>query len=254
MHEFVTHLLRRNNSDLEIDLFNEWHFLYLFLIFGAAILLSVMWRKKSPASCETLLRALACAVIGLYILDFFCMPLSDSYDGMSTDKLPFHFCTFIGVCVPFAQYHARFASLKKVIAVLAVTSSLMYLCYPGSALGDIPPFCYKVVQTFAFHGCLLIWGVLNLSLGTVELRWKTIWHEYVAVLGIMAWAAFGNALYADYNWFFIKESFFEWIPVKLMPAVVLFCVYGSTFVVYCGYFAIRALVQKHPNKTELVAA
>lgn len=252
MHEFVTHLLRRNNSNLEIDLFNVWHILYLALIFGGAVLLSVMWQKKSPESREKLLRTLACAVIGLYILDFFCMPLSDSYDGISTDKLPFHFCTFMGVCVPFVQFNARFAPLKKVVAVLAVTSSLMYLCYPSSALGDIPPFCYKVIQTFLFHGCLLIWGVLNLSLKTVELRWKTIWHEYVMVLVIMAWAALGNEVYADYNWFFINDSFFDWIPVKLMPAVVLFCVYGSALVVYCGYFAIRALAQKQAKKKELV--
>lgn len=255
MHEFVTHLLRRDNSNLEIDLFNIWHFAYLLVIFGGAVLLAVLWRNKSAEDKDKLLRLMAYLTIGLYVLDFFCMPLVDSYDyAIDTDKLPFHFCTFMGICVPFAQFSPRFAPLKKVVAVLAVTSSLMYLCYPCSALGDIPPFCYKVIQTFVFHGCLLIWGVLNLSLGTVELRWKTIWQEFSMVLAIMVWAAFGNALYADYNWFFIKESFFDWIPAPLMPAVVLFCVYGSTFVVYCGYFGIRALARKQAKKNELVTA
>ena len=252
MHEFVTHLLRRNNSSLEIDLFNVWHLLYLFVIFGGAVLLSFLWRNKPAMSKDKLLRTLAYLVIGLYIFDFFCMPLSDSYSGMDTDKLPFHFCTAVGVLVPFVQFSPRFSSVKKVIAVLAATSSLMYLCYPSSALGDIPPFCYKVVQTFAFHGCLLIWGVLNLALGEVELRWRTIWQEYVAVLMILVWAAFGNAVYADYNWFFIKESFFDFIPQKLMPAVVIFCVYGSIFVVYCGYFGIRAWLAHSAKKQEKV--
>ena len=91
MHEFVTHLLRRNNSGLEIDLFNVWHLLYLFVIFGGAVLLSFLWRNKSAMSKDKLLRTLAYLVIGLYIFDFFCMPLSDSYSGMDTDKLPFHF-------------------------------------------------------------------------------------------------------------------------------------------------------------------
>ena len=254
LHEFVTHLLRRNNSNLEIEMLNVWHILYLLLIFGGAVLLALAWRNKSAVSQDKLLRTLAYLVIGLYILDFFCMPLSDSYSGIDTDKLPFHFCTFVGVLVPFAQFSPRFASVKKVVAVLAVTSSLMYVCYPSSALGDIPPFCYKVVQTFAFHGCLLIWGVLNLALSKVELRWNTIWHEYAAVLMILMWAAFGNAVYADYNWFFIKESFFDFIPQKLMPAVVIFCVYGSIFVVYCGYFAICALVRRSSKKKELVTA
>ena len=248
----MTHLLRRNNSNLEIDLFNIWHILYLTVIFGGAVLLALVWRNKSGVSQDKFLRMMAYLVIGLYILDFFCMPLSDSYSGIDTDKLPFHFCTLVGVLVPFAQFSPRFASAKKVVAVLAVTSSLMYLCYPGSALGDIPPFCYKVVQTFAFHGCLLIWGVLNLALGKVELRWNTIWHEYVVVLMILVWAALGNAVYADYNWFFIKESFFDFIPQKLMPAVVIFCVYGSTFLVYCGYFGIRALCKHSAQKKDKI--
>lgn len=253
LHDFATHLLRRDNSNLEIDLFNIWHILYLLAIAALAISLTYLWKNKPAASQDKLLRVMAVAVIGSYILDYFCMPLVDSYDfAISTDKLPFHFCTFVGVLVPFAQFSPRFARLKKAVAVLAVTSALMYLCYPGSALGDIPPFCYKVVQTFAFHGCLLCWGVLNLALGEVELRWNTIWHEYAFVLMILVWAAFGNALYADYNWFFIKESFFDWIPQKLMPAVVLFCVFGSTFVVYCGYFAIRSLARRKAEKKESV--
>lgn len=256
LHEFAKHLLRRDNSTLEIDLFNIWHILYLVIIFGGAVALAVAWQNKPAESKRHLLRTMAYLVIGLYILDFFCMPLVDSYDYViSTDKLPFHFCTLVGAFVPVAQFSDRFAArFKKIVAVLAVTSSLMYLCYPGSALGDIPPFCYKVVQTFAFHGCLLIWGVLNLALGEVELRWNTIWHEYVAVLMILVWAAFGNALYADYNWFFIKESFFDFIPQKLMPVVVIFCVYGSTLVVYCGYFGIRALLHRKDEQKELVTA
>ncbi len=252
MHEFITHLLRRNNSTLEIDLFNVWHFFYLFLIFGGAVVLACLWKNKSAESKEKLLRTMAYLVIGFYILDFFCMPLSDSYDGMDTDKLPFHFCTLVGVFVPFAQFSQRLAPIKKVVAVLAVTSSLMYLCYPGSALGDIPPFCYKVIQTFAFHGCLLTWGFLSLSLEAVELRWNTIWHEFVAVLIILVWAALGNALYADYNWFFIKESIFDFLPDKMMPPVVMFCACGSVFVVYCGYFGIRACIRHRARKKELV--
>lgn len=252
MREFVTHLLRRDNSTLEIDLFNIWHFVYLFVIFGGAVLLAVLWRNKSAASKESLLRAVAYLTIGLYVLDFFCMPLSDSYNGISQDKLPFHICTLVGVFVPFVQFNKRFEPIKKAVVVLAVTSSLMWMIYPGSALGDIPPFCYKVFQTFMFHGFLFAWGFLYLALDVIQLQWRTIWHEFVGTLIILVWAALGNATYADQNWFFIKESIFPFLTDEVMPPVVVFCVCGSVFVVYCAYFGIRALIHRSAEKKELV--
>lgn len=254
LREFVTHLLRRDNSSLEIDLFNIWHFVYLFVIFGGAILLAVLWRDKSAASKEKLLRVMAYLTIGLYIADFFCMPLSDSYNGISQDKLPFHICTLMGVFVPFVQFNKRFEPIKKAVVVLALTSSLMWMCYPGSALGDIPPFCYKVFQTFMFHGFLFTWGFLYLALDVIRLQWRTIWQEFVGVLIILVWAAFGNAVYADQNWFFIKESFFDFLPQKIMPPLVVFCVCGSTFVVYCVYFGVRALLQHNEKREKLAMA
>ena len=247
MREFVTHLLRRDNSNLEIDLFNIWHFVYLFTIFAGAILLAILWKNKSAESKEKLLRTMAYLTIGLYILDFFCMPLSDSYNGISQDKLPFHICTLMGVFVPFVQFNKKFEPIKKAVVVLSVTSSLMWMCYPGSALGDIPPFCYKVFQTFMFHGFLFTWGFLYLAMDVIRLRWRTIWHEFVGVLVILVWAALGNAIYADQNWFFIESSIFPFLSDEVMPPVVVFCVCGSVFVVYCIYFGVRALFA-HSNK------
>ena len=85
MREMVTHFFSENNSELEIQLFNEWHFLYLFIVFGGALLLAFLWRNKSAQSKDRLLRLMAYLTIGLYVLDFFCMPLSDSYSGISQD-------------------------------------------------------------------------------------------------------------------------------------------------------------------------
>lgn len=78
MREIVAYLLSEEHSRFEIDLFDPWHFLYLFIVFGGSVLLAVLWRDKSAASKDKLLRVMAYLTIGLYIADFFCMPLSDS--------------------------------------------------------------------------------------------------------------------------------------------------------------------------------
>lgn len=254
LRDVVAYLFSQNHSKFEIDLFDGWHFLYLLMVFGGSILLALLWRDRSAASKEKLLRVMAYITIGFYIADFFCMPLSDSYSGISQDKLPFHICTLVSVFVPFAQFNKRFAPIKKAVVVLAITSSLMWMCYPGTALGGIPPFCYKVFQTFMFHGVLYTWGFLYLALDVIRLDWRTIWHEFVGVLVILVWAAFGNAIYENQNWFFIESSIFPFLTDEVMPPVVVFCVCGSTFVVYCAYFGIRALLRHTDHNREKITA
>ena len=253
MKEWVSWLLSQNNSSLTIGLFDVWHFLYLFVIFGGSILLAVLYKDKTAASKEKLMRLFAYLTIGIYVADFFLMPLSDSYGRINIDKLPFHVCTLMGVLAPFVQFNPRFAKIKTVVVTLAVSSSLMWMCYPGTALGGQPPFCYLIFQTFMYHGLLFCWGFLNLALGTVTLRWREIWKEFVMVMFILVWSGIGNALYDDQNWFFTKYSIFPFLSDEIMPPVVVFCVFGTCFLVYCGYFAIRALLQKNTKK-ELATA
>ena len=245
MKEFVRMLFSQNNSDLEIGLFDVWHFLYLTVILGGSVLLALTFQSKSEKAKTRLLHLFAYLTVGLYVVDFFIMPLSDSYSGISIYKLPFNICTIMAVLVPFVEFNPRFAKIKKSVVVLSMTAALMWMCYPGSALGGQPPFCYLIFQTFMYHGFLYAYGFLNLSLGKVSLDYKTIWQELVGVLLILVWADFGNTIYGrEQNWFFIETSIFPFLPDSIMPLAVVFSVCGSCFVVYCIYFAVRELWQK----------
>ncbi len=243
MKEFFTWLLSENNSELEIGLFDIWHFLYLFIIFGGGILVSILVSGKSEQVKEKTVRIFAYLVAGFYIADFFLMPLSDSYSGIPSYKLPFHICTIMGVMVPLVQFNKRLDKLKAVIVTLSVASSMMWMIYPGSALGGQPPFSYIIFQTFMYHGLLWCWGYLNLALGLVRLDIKKIWHELCAILIIMVWAFIGNTLYDGVqNWFFIEESIFPFLSDEIMPPVVIFCVFGTCFLVYCGYYLVEYII------------
>ena len=262
MKEFVLKLFSEHNSTNQIDLFDGWHFLYLFIVFGGAILLSLTFRHRSDRAKTNLLRVMACLTIGLYIADFFIMPLSDSYNGISIDKLPFHICTFMGVLVPFAQFNKAFAKIKAPIVTLSIAATLMWMCYPGSALGGQPPFCYLIFQTFMYHGLLFNWGVLNLSLGAVKLDIRKIWMELCGILIILVWSMFGNAIYNNQNWFFTKHSIFEFIPDEIMPPVVVVCVFSVCLAVYGAYYlfssashhADQRVRSSHRHQTPLKAA
>ena len=250
MREFFAWLFSQNNSELSIGLFDIWHFTYLFVTFGGTLLLSLLFRKKSEKAKDNVIKVMAYLTVGLYVADFFIMPLSDSYSGISTYKLPFNICTIMAVMVPFVQFNDRLKAIKTPVVALSITSTLMWMCYPGTALGGQPPFCYIIFQTFMYHAFLFCWGVLNLSLGKVRLEFKKIWKELCGILVILVWAAFGNAIYpGTQNWFFIQESIFPFLSDEIMPPVVIFCVFGSCFVVYCAYYAIRAIAKKASKKS-----
>jgi len=240
MRDFVHKLFSENQSALQIDLFDIWHFLYLFVIFGGSVALALLLRNRSDRAKEKAMRLFAYLTVGLYLADFMIMPLSDSYSGISVYKLPYNICTIMAVLVPFAQFNSKFRSIRTPIVTLSVASSLMWMCYPGSALGGQPPFCYLIFQTFMYHGFLFCWGFLNLSLGGVTLEFKKIWKELIGIFCILIWAAFGNAIYdGEQNWFFIESSIFPFLPDEIMPVMVVASVFGVCLVVYSVYYAVR---------------
>ena len=254
MKKFVYWLLSEKISTIRIDLFDRWHFMYLFIILGGTLLLSILYCHRCEKSKEKIIRIFAYLTIGIYISDFFLMPLSDSFGySIGINDLPFHICTIMATMVPFVQFNSRFKKIKPVIVTLAITSSLMWMCYPGSALGGQPPFSYIIASKFMFHGFLFCWGVLNLSLGAVEIQFKKIWHNLIGILAILVWADIGNTLYgSEQNWFFIEYSIFPFLSDKVMPLMVVLCVFGSCLVVYGAYYLIRAIVKrpryaKHPK-------
>ena len=199
MSKFVSWVLSENNSTLEIGLFDVWHFMYLGVILIGAVVLSFIFKNRSEQSKARLIHIFAFLTIGLYVADFFIMPLSDSYSGISVYKLPFNIRTIMAVLVPFVEFNPKFAKFKKVVVTLSVTASLMWMCYPGSALGGQPPFSYIIFQTFMYHGFLYAWGFLNLSLGKVVLNFRKIWQELIGILMILVWADLGNTLYGREN-------------------------------------------------------
>ena len=245
MKNFIAWLFSENNSSLQIGLFDIWHFLYLFIVFGGTVLLSLICQKKSDAVKEKILRIFAYLTFGLYIADFFIMPLSDSYGEISVYKLPFNICTIMAVLVPFVQFNRKFAPIKSAVVTLSIASSLMWMCYPGSALGGEPPFSYIIFQTFMYHGLLFCWGVLNLAYGKVQLKFRCIWKEFCGILLILVWAAFGNTVYdGEHNWFFIEESIFPFLSDEIMPVMVVASVFGVCVVIYGAYYALCRIFKK----------
>ena len=146
---------------------------------------------------------------------------------------------------------------QEIIVALATTGALMYLVYPGSALGGITPWSYRVIQTMIYHGLLLAWGILSLTTGQVKLHMNKIWLPLVGMVCVALWATVGNICYNSnyaggshhYDWFFLTGSTFGISP-WLMPFLTLAAFYAVTACIYLIYWlSLRLITKRAANHT-----
>ena len=250
LREFFIKIFSTTEGSQSIELFNVWHILYLLLIIGGSIAGAILIRNKSQRTKDLTLKILAWLIPSLYIADFLIMPLSRSSFTIDTDKLPFHICTLMAFFAPFAQFNKKFEPIKEAICCLTLVASLMYMTYPGSAIGDILPWCYRVVQTFLYHGAMFAWALLSLATGSISLNFRTIWKALVGIVLIIIWASIGNNVYSyeehHYDWFFVTGSTFPFIPYPevLMPIVVFVAVGGMCAIIHLIDLGVKRVVAK----------
>lgn len=252
MYDFFKTILSDDFGGPEITLFSIWHILYIVVIVGLTIAAAFILRNKSERTKKIVVNTLLIAVLVAQFLDLFAMPFSDGY--INIDKLPFHICTSISIIAGFAYFNQHFAWLKTPAIVLSIVAPLMYITYPGSALGGVAAFCYRVVQTFFFHGALFAFGVLAIATKQVSIDIKKIWKELLLIIGIACWAGLGNAIYCSpahhYDWFFLTGSTFPFVPTWLMPFVVVICVYAMVAIIYGIVYLVRWIDSKIKSKQQ----
>ena len=250
MREFLINLFKTREEPFDITLYSVWHILYAVLIAASIFGIAMLLRNKEFRVKKRALDLVVYAIATVYLADFFIQPLFR--DGaMNVDKLPFHICTVLCPITALVQFHERFSSWKEPVAFLSVIAPLIYIVYPGSALGTESPFCYEIIQTFLYHGLLLLYGVLLLTTKTVIPQIKNSYKSLVGICIILLWAAFGNTVYSKegwgrgYDWFFITGKTFPFIPKYLMPLTVVVCTFGMVLVIYGIYYGIEHFLKRY---------
>lgn len=243
MNEILIKLLSNPEvATIKMELFSAWHILYMVVILLLPLVLAHFLRNASQEKQTTALKAVALAVFWIYIGDFFLQPFYN--DGeMIVDKLPFHICTFLCPVVMLAQFSQskKMHALYDAIALLSVVGPFMYFVYPNTAFGDTyTPWCYRVLQTFLYHGTLYCWGVLALLLGRAKCKPAVLPKVLLLQMVITVWASLGNAGY-DHNWYFLQGLDLGFVELK-HPATYLLINLGVFLMVLIVYGIERLVV------------
>ncbi len=245
------------NDFNKIEMFSWTHILYVFVILLIIAAVAILYYKKVLKDKNKILNVAAIIIALLYLGDFFVQPLYnggtlDNNGNMIIDKFPFHICTVLCPLILFSRYTKIGNKFKTSFALLACTGPLMWLIYPGTALdADQSAFSYVVFQLFAYHGAVFGYGCLYVVLEEEKLSIKKCYKEALCTLFVALWATFGNALYSTtnsgYNWFFLKDPVFGFIPDSINPFLVIVIIYLTTVVVYGIYYFVKMILNKNKS-------
>lgn len=253
MYNILRTLFADHTGGVTFQCFDLLHCCFIASFLAAAVLLCLSLRKKSP---QTRTKVIDCTVgiaFGLYIADFFLMPFA--YRAIGIDKLPFHVCTAMCVMCFWSRHSAFWGKFRLQFAMLGFLSNLTYLIYPAGMMWlKIHPLSYRVVQTLAFHGVMMVYGLLVLVYESQGFSWKRVYKDLCVVMSMSAWALLGNTLYNNsekmYNWFFVVQDPFNIFPGTVAPYIMPFFNVALFFVVELAVYWIASslLALKRPRQ------
>ena len=242
MYPFLSDLLSDKKGGEIFTLFGAWHFFYIALTISTVAVVLLLLKNKSQNLKSKATQAFIYVAFGLYIADFFLMPLA--YGEIDIEKLPFHACTAMCVLC-FLSYHNRFlAKYRRAFVLLGFVSNLVYLVYPAGVMWHaVHPLSYRVIQTLIFHSVMTVYGSLTLIYEYDKFELKACYRDLSVILCMTAWALVGNYAYNGtsegyshfFNWFFVVRDPFYAIPAPVAPFVM-------PLLNVCIFFAVEMVI------------
>lgn len=255
MYSVLHELFSDKKDGILFTCFSIPHILYIVAAFVTAFLVLYRFRNKSEAAKKKVTRCFLYIAFGLYIADFFLMPLA--YNEIDIEKLPFHVCT--AMCVMcFFSYHSAFLKKYRVsFALLGFISNLVYLIYPAGIMWhQVSPLSYRVIQTLIFHGLMTVYGLLVLVYEGKQLQFKKCYRELPVLIAMTLWAMLGNSIYNGtsehyshfFNWFFVVRDPFYIFPERISPYIMPVINIAAFFAVEMVVYLILHLIKNEQNK------
>lgn len=251
MYNIFKEVFKDWTGSLPFEALSFAHILSVILITVGIVLVIVLFKNKSQETKSKVVDITVSIAFGLYILDFFIMPLSNG--EINVDKLPFHICTLMSVMCFLSRHTKFFAQFKSSFSLLGLIGALMYITYPsGVAKGDL--LSYRIMQTVIYHGLMIAQGVFALVFSDIKIEWKTCYKDLLIIILMSVWAVLGNLIYSggelgDYNWFFVVQDpfgiFDRSVGAFVMPFVMIVVIFTMDMLIYSIYFGLRKLLVKN---------
>ena len=229
MYTILHNLLADKKGGEIFVLFGAWHFAYIVLTLATVVTVLLLLKNRSDEVKNKVRKTFVCIAFGLYIADFFLMPLSYGY--INIEKLPFHACTTMCVLCFLSEFVPFLKKCRLSFVFLGLISNFVYLIYPAGVMWyEVHPLSYRVIQTLLFHSVMAVYGALTLILERNQISMNSWRRDLAVVVGLTLWALLGNYSYNGdsegyshfFNWFFVVQDPFNMFPERIAPFIMPF--------------------------------
>ena len=249
MYTFLHQVLRDKPDGVLFRCFDPWHMGYILLFAFLSVLVLLALRNQTEQTRRRTSDLLIGIAFGLYIADFFLMPLA--YGEIDIEKLPFHICTAMCVMCFLSRRVSSLRTYTVTFAALGFLSNLGYLIYPAGLMWhQTHPLSYRVMQTLCFHGLMSVYGLSVLVYEAKPDCIKTWRRDLAAIVCMVLWALLGNACYNGerfYNWFFVVRDPFYILPEKLAQYIMPIFNIALFFSAQMLLYKIIAIAKRPPK-------
>jgi uncharacterized membrane protein YwaF len=227
MYTVLHELLADKKGGVIFTCFGFWHFLFLGIFLACAAVLVYYTYNIEEAKRERVIGTVITGAFAVYMADFFLMPLA--YGQIDIEKLPFHVCTVTCILCLLSRRNTWLRKYRISFAAVGFISNMAYLLFPAGVMWyEIHPLSYRVLQTFLFHSCMGLYGLLVLLFEAKRDDGKRYIRDLAVVCAIAIWALLGNTVYNAsteeydhfFNWFFLMRDPFSMFPEKISPYIM----------------------------------
>ncbi|MCX5775018.1 MAG: hypothetical protein NTV44_01440 [Firmicutes bacterium] len=104
---------------------------------------------------------------------------------------------------------------RNIVVMYAMFAGILFLIAPQTYVqGGYSPFCYQVIQTFLYHGAVLLWALFAILSGFVKPSLAFLPSSLASFPMIGVWAEIGNTLFntPTRNFMFMRHDIIGLVP------------------------------------------
>ena len=198
---------------MNIQFFNLWYFLFLFLSIGGFFLLYFLLKKKSSIVIKIVLISLMISALILHFLKGLFPPYSLNYEIHLRDSWFINICGANIALFPFILLFKN-KYLKDYMFYIGVISGLIAIFYPIDPImkADQTKEWVDVLRFYFHHNLLWYCPLLMVTLKIHTLSYRRVWCVPIVFLGVMLFIMLNQIFQSELGFIGLRGDDIHQIP------------------------------------------
>ncbi len=198
---------------MNIQLFNGWYFLFLFISFSGFVGLYFLLRKRSKKTVYIVLISLMVFALVLHFMKRLFPPYSENYEIHLRDSWFINICGANIALFPFMML-SKNKHVKDYMFYIGVISGLIAICYPIDPIQKVNQSAewIDILRFYLHHNLLWYTPLLMVVLKIHKLDYRRVWATPAIFLVVMLFIMLNQIFQAELGFIPVERDDIHEIP------------------------------------------